>query len=304
MMRTILRTIRCRYPLLVLALLIAVPLLVLSSAASPQPRLTRWDPSGRAMPVRDMQGWHQVFADNFAHDNVPVGAFSGCSWPRGTPITRLQCMGLAPYPNVEAKWFAYPDNWSGTPPTGIYEPSHVLSIQDGVMTYHIHTANGLHMIAAAVPKIPGGFGPVGGHRHGRYMVRARIDPLPGYHASFLLWPDSGVWPRDREVDFPEANFDSPVVSGFVHWQDALGGARQASFSVATNFSRWHTYEIDWAPRVCSFYLDGHIVGRSAQSPGTPMHWVLQAGTSFNQAAPTTATAGDVLIDWVTAFVRR
>lgn len=290
-----------RVLLLVIALLITAALLVLSSAASPRSGVTRWDSSGQVMPVGDIPGWHQVFADDFAGDNVPVGAFSGCSWPQGTPVARLQCSGLAAYPNVAAKWFAYPDGWPGTPSTGVYEPSQVLSIQDGVMTFHMHTANGIHMIAAAVPKIPGGSGPVGGQRYGRYMVRARIDPVRGYHVSFLLWPDSDVWPRDGEVDFPEANFDSSVVSGFVHWQDVFGEPQQASYSVATNFSDWHTYATDWTPTGCSFFIDGVLVGKSAKSPATFMHWVLQTGTSVSQGAPVGAAAGDVQIDWVTAY---
>ena len=294
--------------LLILALgcllIAAGPTLVLSSAASRDRMVIKRDPSGAAMPVGDVPGWHQVFADNFARENVPVGAFSGCRWPRRTPITRLNCRGLAAYPNVEAKWFAYPDGWTGTPSTGTYEPSKVISIHNGVMDYHLHTVGRSHMIAAAVPKIPGGSGLMGGFRYGRFVARARIAPLYGYHVSFLLWPDSNIWPRDREIDFPEADFDSRTISGFVHWPGATGAARQTAYDVAVNLSRWHIYEVDWTAAGLSFYVDGVLIGRTTaptEIPRTLMHWVLQTGTSFTEGAPMSTASGDVQIDWVTAY---
>jgi chitodextrinase len=275
-----------------------------TAPATPVASVTNWDPSGQPMPVGDVPGWHQVFADNFANDHVPVGSFSGCSWPSGALITQLNCTGLAAYPNVEAKWFAYPDGWSGTPTTGTYEPSQVMSIEGGMMNYNIHTANGVHMIAAAVPKIPGGAGILGGMSSGRYVVRARMDPLYGYHASFLLWPDSNVWPADGEIDWPEGDFDSTGISAFMHWQGGTSGASQDAYEVSASFNQWHTYAVDWTSSQCSFYMDGNLVGSStdaANIPSTLMHLVLQTGTSFGESTPAAATAGNVQIDWVTAY---
>src|SRR3989442_7166175 len=61
---------------------------------------TAADPSGRPMPKGDLSGWHHVFADNFAGESVPLGAFSGCTWPSGATVLQLDCSGLAPYPMV------------------------------------------------------------------------------------------------------------------------------------------------------------------------------------------------------------
>jgi hypothetical protein len=53
----------------------------------------------------------------------------------------------------------------------------------------------------------------------------------------------------------------------------------------------------------SFYLDGNLIGRSTSNiPATPMHWVLQTGTSFSEPTPSNTTAGHVQIDWVAAYL--
>src|SRR5947209_11706277 len=88
--------------------------------------------SGQAMPVGDISGWHQVFADDFSADpSVPVGGLSGCV--DGSNLMSSTCSGLPPA--VAAKWWAYPDGWKDTSGHGTYSPSKVLSIQNGVLNY-------------------------------------------------------------------------------------------------------------------------------------------------------------------------
>jgi hypothetical protein len=267
-------------------------------SATPEASAINWDPSGVPMPTGNPAGWTQIFADNFANDNVPVGSWSGCSV--GATMATSHCTGLPSA--VDAKWFAYPDGWSGTPTTGTYDPSRVMSIENGVMNYYIHTTSGVNMISAPEPKIPVNDGGWGGRLYGRYIIRARADSLPGYHLSFLLWPDSGVWPGDGEIDFPEADFDSGTINAFMHWQGGTSAASQDVYSVNASFDQWHTYEIDWSASAVSFYIDGNLVGSStANVPDTPMHLVLQTGTSYDEATPASSTAGNVQIDWVTAY---
>ena len=265
---------------------------------------TTADPSGQAMPVGDVAGWHQVFADAFTTP-VPVGAFSGCSWPNGASLTSINCTGLASWPSVEANLFAYPDGWSDSR-YAVYYPSRVLSIANGVMDYYIHTEtlNGTtyHMTSAPVPKIPGGSGSVGGQLYGRYAIRARFDSLPGYHVAFLLWPDSNNWPADGEIDFPDDPFDTSTLDAFVHY-----GTSNSSlfdhFGTAGNLSQWHTYQIDWTSAALSFYLDGNLLGtETAHIPRTPMHWVFQTDTWSGESAPRSTTVGHVQIDWAVAYV--
>jgi hypothetical protein len=253
------------------------------------------------MPRGDLPGWHQVFADDFS-TSVPTGAFSDCV--TGLGITNNYCSGLADTPYF-SRWFAYPDGWPGTPATGVYAPSRGISVEDGALDYDLRmgTMNGVsvHMIEAAVPKIPSG-AENGGLLYGRYVIRARWDPLSSYHISFLLWPDSNQWPHDGEIDYPEANMASTDVSAFMHWQNGTSGRDQDAYDVYIDPRDWHTYEIDWLPSSVSFYLDGRLIGRSTTNvPDTPMHWVLQTNTSW-RAWPGDAQAGHVQIDWAVAYV--
>ncbi|MGH9279810.1 MAG: glycoside hydrolase family 16 protein, partial [Acidimicrobiales bacterium] len=89
-------------------------------------------PSGEAMPVGDLAGWRQVFADDFGTD-VAVGGFPAA---------------------VASKWSAYADGWKDTSKHGTYQPSRVVSIVGGVMNLHLHTEGGVRMVAAPVPKLP------------------------------------------------------------------------------------------------------------------------------------------------------
>lgn len=258
--------------------------------------------SGQAMPLGDVPGWHQVFADDFSAP-APTGTFSDCV--TGLGVANNYCSGLSDTPYFN-RWFAYPDGWSGTPATGVYTPSRGISVENGALDYYLRTASmdgvSVHMIEAAVPKIPGGGVGSGGLLYGRYVVRARWDAMSSYHISFLLWPDSNQWPRDGEIDFPEANMASSDVSAFMHWQNGSTGDDQDAFDVHVDPQEWHTYEIDWLPSSVSFYVDGQCIGRSTTNvPDTPMHWVLQTNTSWRASLGDTQT-GHVQIDWAVAYV--
>ena len=252
------------------------------------------------MPLGDVPGWHQVFADDFSAP-APAGTFSHCI--TGLGVANDYCSGLSGTPYFN-RWFAYPDGWAGTPATGIYAPSRGISVENGRLDYFLRTGSpdgvSVHMIEAAVPRIPGGVGG-GGMLYGRYVVRARWDPLSSYHISFLLWPDSNQWPRDGEIDYPEANMASSDVSAFMHRQNGTSGGDQDAFDVYIDPQQWHTYEIDWLPSSVSFYVDGQRIGQSTTNiPDTPMHWVLQTNTSW-RASPGDTQAGHVQMDWAVAY---
>ena len=238
------------------------------------------NPSGQTMPVGDIAGWHQVFADNFA-ENVPLGSFPSA---------------------VASTWGnSYQDGWKDTTGGGTYMPSRVVSIANGVMNLHLHTENGVHMVAAPVPTIPGASGSEGGMLYGRYVMRFRANAVPGYKTAWLLWPDSEVWPQDGEIDFPEGNLNG-TIGGFVHHQGATSGADQAAFSTNTTYTGWHTATISWLPSGVTFQLDGRTIGTETNGvPGTPMHLVLQTETSTIGAGPSASAAGNVQIDWISVY---
>ena len=102
------------------------------------------------------------------------------------------------------------------------------------------------MVAALLPKVPGSTR--NGQKYGRYAVRFKADPIDGYKIAWLLWPDSRVWPRDGEIDFPERNLVSDNVM-----------------------------EVTWS--------SSGRHRRSPRVPNTPMHWVLQTETTLTSTLP-------------------
>ena len=229
------------------------------------------------MPTGDLSGWHQIFSEDFNTD-VPLGGFPG-----------------AAYGN---KFSVYPD---GTPDTAgqhgapsRYDPSKVISVSDGLLNLHLHSENGTPMAAAILPTLPGN------HLYGKYTIRFRSDALPGFKTAWLLWPDSGAWPHDGEIDFPEGDL-SGNISAFVHHQNATSDNDQDSYNTSTTFTSWHTASVEWTPNKVVFILDGKTIGTSTNRiPNTPMHWVIQT-ESCSDGCPAASTTGNLQIAWVVAY---
>lgn len=257
---------------------VPTPSPVPSPSPTPSP-VSSVDPSGESMPVGDLPGWHQVFADNFA-TNVPLGSFPSA---------------------VSSKWYAYPSPWLDTSKNGTYSPTKVISQVNGLLNMYIHTENGVHMVSAPEPIIPGAPGKEGGLLYGRYAVRFRADAIPGYKVAWLLWPDSETWPQDGEIDFPEGDLTS-TFGAYMHWQGGTSGSSQDAYSTGTTMTGWHTAVIEWLPNSLTFYVDGKVIGHSTSKvPNTPMHWVLQTETQLSGGAPSNTAAGNVQVDWVSVY---
>jgi beta-glucanase (GH16 family) len=203
---------------------------------------------------------------------------------------------------VSGQWTAYPSPWTDTSGNGNYAPGRVVSIENGVMNLYLHTANGDHLVSAPEPVIPGAPGSEGGQLYGRYAVRFRAEAVPGYKTAWLLWPDSENW-SDGEIDFPEGNLTG-TISAFMHHKG--DPTAQDAYPTKATYGAWHTAVVEWTPQSVTFYLDGTVIGRStsaAEIPSTPMHWVLQTETQIDGGPPANSAAGNVQIDWVTAYRR-
>lgn len=239
-------------------------------------------PSGVSMPVGDIAGWHQIFTDDFTTD-VALGSFPTA---------------------VKSKWSAYPHPWHDTSKNGTYWPEKVISVHDGVMDLYLHTdANGVHCVSAPYPLLPGATSR-NGLSAGRYAIRFRSAAIKGYKTAWLLWPDSGVWPRDGEIDFPEGSLTG-TISGFMHRQNGTSGSDQDAYSTSATYTSWHTAVIEWRPKSSDLkmYLDGKLIGHStSRVPNTPMHWVIQTETHVSSTPPPSSAAGHVKIDWVAVYV--
>jgi hypothetical protein len=252
-------------------------------------------PSGAAMPTGNLPGWKEVFSDNFT-TSVPVGSFSGCRV--GRTIMSSSCAGLPA--SVSSKLFAYPDGWPDHH-SGQYMPSQVLSIHDDMLDYYLHTTNGVHEVAAVVPKIPGGV-TGNGLRYGAYAVRFKAQSISGYKTAFLLWPDSEIWPADGEIDFPEGDLDGDIDAA-MHMMGGTSMDSQTPYPTKVSYSSWHTAVIEWTPTRCRFILDGRVIGTSISLiPSTAMHWVLQAET-VRGAAPADSVSGHIYVAWIAAYAR-
>lgn len=234
--------------------------------------------SGQAMPAGDLPGWRQIFADDF-NTNVPLGSFPSA---------------------VAGRWGSYPYPAKDTSHNGTYWPEKVISIHDGVMDLNLHTEGGVNAISAPQPRLFPGVSAARGQLYGRYAMRFRADAVPGYKVAWMLWPDSGTWPRDGEIDFPESNLDHPMCA-FMHRLGGGSGSDQDAYCTATTYADWHTAVIEWTPASLTFMLDGAVIGKStSRIPNTAMHWVLQTETSLS-TAPAASAAGHVQIDWVAVY---
>lgn len=257
--------------------LLALPACSSGQDAKPDRAGTSGSPSGQQMPVGDLAGWRQTFTEDFTEGDVALG-----SWPG----------------RYGRKWDAYPEPWHDTSGKGVYSPQRVLSIHGGVLDMYLHSEDGQAYVAAPEPDLNGSG--ARGQRYGRYSVRFKADPVPGYKTAWLLWPDTGKR-SEGEIDFPEARLNGRI-HGYVHH---IGSERsQDDFPTDTTFATWHTATTEWSPGRVSFMMDGRLIGTSTTKvPDTRMHWVIQTETALEKPFPKAADAGHVLIDWVTAYKR-
>ena len=237
------------------------------------------DPSGLAMPVGDIPGWRQVFTDDFTK-NVALGKFPA---------------------EVSSKWGDYLDGWPDTTHNGRYEPTQVVSIHNGIMNLYLHTAKGVHMVAAPYPKIPGTIGSPGGTLYGMYEVRFKAQQVKGYKTAWLLWPDSNNH-QDGEIDFPEGNLQQNI-NAFLHHGNS-NPKLQNAYPTPYTYAVWHTATTIWTADAVIFMLDGKLIGESTDKsiiPDKPMHWVLQTETRTGGGPPSDAATANVEIDWVSVW---
>jgi hypothetical protein len=264
----------------VLAVVVVIAGVVITTTQGHAAPATNWDPSAQAMPVGNLPGWHQIFADNFAGDSYPVGSITGCK--------PLRCQGAPSLP-----WGAVPDGRPDTSRHCEYYPSKTVSILAGVLNIHMFTNSaGVCMDASLYPM---NYTPM---TYGRYSVRFRSDDVPGYKGVFFLWPTDNT---SGEVDFPEANLNNPFQAN-VH---PVAGSHfdQFWFNSSATWTSWHTATLEWTPDRLTFTIDGAVVGTTTKDvPHTPMNLVLRAESDLlGSPKPPASAAGTMQIDWVTVY---
>lgn len=236
--------------------------------------------SGQPMPVGDLDGFKQIFKDDF-NTNASTGNFPGSAY--------------------DATWDTYPDGLWDTFKVAKQYPSRVLSVSNSNLTWNFHFRDGYPQLATAVPRVMGpNTSPYKAFAYGRYSVRIRTSqPTPGYQPVFLLWPDSDTWPGDGEIDYPAGDISSTIYGSVIRAQSpAYHDHAMTNFTWTT----WHTATIDWRPGLVAFYLDGQLLGSFNQNvPHKPMHWVLQVDSNNNSPAASPTAQGNLEVDWVSVW---
>ncbi|MFY9264342.1 MAG: glycoside hydrolase family 16 protein [Solirubrobacterales bacterium] len=234
-------------------------------------------PSGQEMPTGDLDGWRQIFTEDFTTDVAP-GGFPGGAYG--------------------AKWSRYPDGWWDVTHRSMASAS-VLSVSGGLLTWNFHSANGTPLNAVPQPKINGA-DPYKGITYGRFSVRLRSTKTSnGYGAVFLLWPDNDNWPSEGEIDFPGGELNQKLEYTIIRANPKLTVYGHRSDA---DFTQWHTATTEWRPGSVKFFVDGVLIGtETSETPRTPMHWLLQTGTIEAQPAPSAAVTANLQVDWAAAW---
>jgi hypothetical protein len=156
--------------------------------------------------------------------------------------------------------------------------------------------------------VSGGMSSRAPQTYGRWEVRARVDRGNGYAPAILLWPASNRWPEEGEIDLAEIPLGDRAESHTtVHW-----GAdnSQVGSSVRGDFTRWHTFAVEWLPDRITAFVDGREVfdvRDPAAIPRTPMNLAIQHDVGPFDWIPgrdaDTPAEVSLRVDWVRVFRR-
>ena len=194
----------------------------------------------------------------------------------------------------EDKWSPY--SGKTTDDVGQHDPDNI-TVSDGTVK-----------LTSRDDKTSAGMWWKSGHKYGRWEARVRSQAGNGYGPVMLLWPESGDWPEDGEIDMMEIPKGDRTKATFtVHWGE---NNQQDSASATGDFTQWHNFAVEWTPDHIVGYLDGVEFYRNedgdAQPPGE-MHFVLQQdiGPYGNDwiPAPDASTPSEVSFeaDWVRVY---
>lgn len=251
--------------------------------------------SGIPLPGDTVPGWTLAYANDF-NSNFALGGVATVA-------------GSAPFPApYNADLWAFPTGWQDdnailNADDSQYDSENTLSISGSKLIQHLSVISGSAR-STVVGIYPGG----SGRLYGRFEVCFRVPTaFHGWKTAWLLWPDSGVWPRDGEIDFPEGNIEDDM-EGFLHHQGASSGGDQTGFLTGVSYDAaglgggWHVAIIEWAADYCRFILDNVTVGTSYERvPNTAMGWRLMSVVQYANpptGQPGALDAGTVEIDWV------
>jgi len=226
-----------------------------------------------AMPRGDLPGWHQVLADNFDGSSLRNGWFNYSG----------------PIPSMPG------GNWSGSQ----------VRVSGGMMTLGTSKVNGAWTSGAVMNSS------AGKTTYGKYAVRLRIDRANGVKYALVLWPASGRWPGDGEIDFGEDEGGGRGITTASVVYSNGGSAASIQRHVNADFSQWHTIGVEWTPGKLVYTLDGKPWASVASSvvPHVPMSVAIQTEAGSCHSGQTcldwtTPAVTHLDVDWVSVYTRK
>jgi hypothetical protein len=244
----------------------------------------------------------------------PPTTASGCAaipgeppgWTRRLTSTFSEStpLGRWPGPVAARDWFARQAGAQDSSGRGTYHAGKTVSEHNGLLDIFLHSEGSSRYVAALLPRLGDTVGQ-------RINICLRADRIPGYKLVFILWPDRGEGNQRGEIDWPEGRLTPDgTAHAFMHYDPKpAGDPNQDAFDSGVSTVGWHRYTLEWNPGsastqaddVCSFYLDGRLIGRSTGPlvPDGPMHYVMQFETYLEGQALPAPASGHILIDWVT-----
>lgn len=256
-------------------------------------------PSGQPMPVGDLPGWRQVFAEDFTKP-APTGSWGASCGPddrdQEAAARKIVYTGT-----TGTQWRTYPDCYRDTYQQRPYRSDQVLSVHDGVLDFHLRTVDGQPAGANPSPVVNAATGSQY-QTYGRYTARFKVDrSLPQYKVAWLLWPEQDTDGVRAESDWPEGDLGGNEVSAFAHhgptWQD------QEAASRGIDWTQWHTFTQEWEPGVRRYFLDDHLVLEwvDGRVYDRPERFQLQTETLAGLLG---TQAGHLTVDWVAVYAYR
>jgi hypothetical protein len=256
------------------------------------PSVAALDPAA-AMPVGNLPGWTQVFADDFNYSFA-----EGTITPNGSGFLTTGPAAAT----LGAKFTFYPDTWGTThhgkvyPKTvgepgypgnwpainSRYYPSKVLSFSTttpdgtapGVMQIrqHTETLSGIPTAlgAAIKPRHPNGNYMNGPYARYAFRMRVRSAKIGGvdyaltnnfttspnlYHIHVPLSIDSNNWPENGEFNHPDGDVNRKI-KGTYHPAHTSNESWSYEPTPAMSPFEWHIYETIWEPGRVRFLIDG------------------------------------------------
>lgn len=195
-----------------------------------------------------------------------------------------------------SRYSFYPTTWTDTSKHGHYAGPACLTASGGLATITLLVDGSGPHSCAFIPQLSGGADHLYLRVAERFCTPVRT---AGWKDAWLLWPKSGVWPRDGEIDFPEGNLTG-TISAFMHRQNATSGSDQDAYSTGATFASCHTAVTEWGPTQTRFLLDGAVIGTStSRIPNTPMHLVVQSETVLDGTIPT--QTAKTTLDWIAVW---